>query len=156
MDIPGGLQILLAEIRAAFQQISDSGGLAPSNPPQAARQIVELVLQSLPNDAGDAAVWSSVLARTEAALQTGIQQAVNTVATWRNVPDVVVDNVAQSATLVMQALSEELPNPLWLRPEWVGLAPRLERFVRRRRAARRRLTDPDHWQGSLDDHEQTR
>jgi hypothetical protein len=172
LDIPGGLQILLAETRAAFQQINDFGASPRSpnqssilggagenpitNPVQTARQIVELVLQSLPNDAGDAAVWTSALVRTESALQVGLEQAVSTVSAWRNVPDVVVDGVVQSGTLVMQAFSEETPNPLWLRPEWVGLAPRLERFVRRRRAARRRLTDPDHWQGSLDDNEQPR
>jgi len=176
LDIPGGLQILLAETRAALQQIADFGGQSPipipipipspsfggagdnpaTNPVQTARQIAELLLQSLPDDAGDAAVWTAALVRSESALQAGLQQAVTTVSTWRNVADVVVDNVAQSATLVLQALSEEMPNPLWLRPEWVGLAPRLQRFARRRRAARRRLTDPDHWQGSLDDHEQPR
>jgi hypothetical protein len=172
LDIPGGLQILLAEIRAAFQQIAEFSGLprTPSASPgfgaagdnqatdavQTARQIVELLLQSLPDDAGDAAGWTSALMRSESALQAGLQQAVTTVSTWRGVADVVVDTVAQSGTLVIQALSEETPNPLWLRPEWVGLAPRLERFARRRRAARRRLTDPDHWQGSLDDHEQPR
>jgi hypothetical protein len=162
LDIPGGLQILLAETRAAFQQSAEFGALppspasSPSYPVQTARQIVELVLQTLPDDASDAAAWTSALMGTESALQAGLQQAVTTVSTWRNVPDVVIDGVAQSAALVVQALSEETPNPLWLRPEWVGLAPRLQRFVRRRRAARRRLTDPDHWQGSLDDNEQPR
>lgn len=172
LDIPGGLQILLAETRAAFQQITEFGGLPPAqnpspsfggagdnvaaNPVQTARQIVEWVLQSLPDDAGNASGWTSALVRTESALQAGLQQAVTTVSSWRDVPDTVVDSVAQSGALVLQALSEETPNPLWLRPEWVGLAPRLERFVRRRRAARRRLTDPDHWQGSLDEHEQPR
>lgn len=173
LDIAGGLQILLVETRAAFQQITGfalpaspglaaspgfgaAGGNLATNALQTARQIVDLLLQSLPEDVGDAAVWTSALVRTESALQSGLQQAVTTVSTWRDVPAVVVDTVAQSATLVMQALSEEMPNPLWLRPEWVGLAPRLQRFVRRRCAARRRLTDPDHWQGSLDDHEQSR
>jgi hypothetical protein len=160
LDIPGGLQILLAETRAAFQQIAEfelppTGSSDVASPLQAAHQVIEVVLQSLPDDAGDAATWMSALVRTESALQTGFQQAVIAVSSWRDVADVVVANVVQSTTLVMQALSEEIPNPLWLRPEWVGLAPRLERFARRRRASRRRLTDPDHWQG-MNDYEQSR
>jgi hypothetical protein len=168
LDVPGGLQILIAETRAAFQEIADFAAApgpqafgtavdpAPANSLQAARQIVELVLQSLPESIQDPAVWTMALLRAETALETGLQQSVGTVANWREVPDVVVDSVAQSSALVLQALSEEMPNPLLLRPEWVGLAPRLQRFSRRRRAARRRLTDPDHWQGSLDDEEQQR
>lgn len=168
LDVPGGLQILMAETRAAFQEIAEfvaapapqsfgtSVDAAPGNSTQAARQLVELLLQSLPENIEDPAVWTAALLRAESALEVGLQQSVSTVANWREVPDVVVDGVAQSAALVLQALSEEMPNPLWLRPEWVGLAPRLQRFSRRRRAARRRLTDPDHWQGSLDDDEQQR
>jgi hypothetical protein len=168
LDVPGGLQILLAETRAALQlilELADSpaapnfrGGsdATAADPALAARQIVELVLRALPEEAGDAEIWTSALLRVEAALAAGMQQSVSTVSNWRDVPQVVVDSVEQSAAFVLQALSEEMPNPLWLRPEWVGLAPRLERFWRRRRAARRRLTDPDHWQGSLDDFEQQR
>jgi hypothetical protein len=170
LDITGGLQIFVAETRAAFELTAESigspaaplepvGGIGDTMAPgsiQAAREIVEFVLQSLPTDAGDAAVWTAALVHTESALQLGLQQAVSTVATWRDVPDAVVDAVKQSGALVLQVLSDERPNPLWLRPEWVGLAPRLERFWRRRRAARRRLTDPDHWQGNLDDHDEQR
>jgi hypothetical protein len=168
LDVPGGLQILIAETRTAFQEIAEfvaafapqtlgtSVDAMPSNSLQAARQIVELVLQSLPENIENPDVWTTALLRAESALEAGLQQSVSTVANWREVPDVVVDSVAQSGALVLQALSEEMPNPLWLRPEWVGLAPRLQRFARRRRAARRRLTDPDHWQGSLDDEEQRR
>jgi hypothetical protein len=168
LDVPGGLQILIAETRAAFQEIAEfvtapapqtlgsSVDAAPGDSLQAARQIVELVLQSLPENIENPDVWTTALLRAESALEAGLQQSVSTVASWREVPDAVVDSVAQSGALVLQALSEEMPNPLWLRPEWVGLAPRLQRFSRRRRAARRRLTDPDHWQGSLDDEEQQR
>jgi hypothetical protein len=150
LDVPGGLQILIAETRAAFQEIADfaaapapqtlstSVDATPGNSSQAARQIVELVLQSLPENIENPDVWTTALLRAESALETGLQQSVSTVANWREVPDAVVDSVAQSGALVLQALSEEMPNPLWLRPEWVGLAPRLQRFARRRRAARRR------------------
>jgi hypothetical protein len=168
LDVPGGLQILIAETRAAFQEIAGfvavpapqpsgtSADAVPGSSLQTARQIVELVLQSLPENIENPDIWTTALLRAESALEAGLQQSVSTVANWREVPDVVVDSVAQSGALVLQALSEEMPNPLWLRPEWVGLAPRLQRFARRRRAARRRLTDPDHWQGSLDDEEQQR
>jgi hypothetical protein len=166
LDVPGGLQILMAETRAAFEEMAEfvaapapqgfgaSIDPAPGNSLQAARQIVELLLQSLPESIENPAVWTTALLRAESALEAGLQQSVSTVANWREVPDGVVDGVAQAASWVLQALSEETPNPLWLRPEWVGLAPRLQRFARRRRAARRRLTDPDHWQGSLDDEQQ--
>jgi hypothetical protein len=166
LDVTGGLQIFLAETRAAFELTAESIG-APAAPNldatasliaptqlQAARQVVEWVLQALPDDAGDAAAWSAALMRTESALQVGIQTAETTVSNWRGVPDNAVDALQQSAGLVLQVLGDDRPNPLWLRPEWVGLAPRLERFWRRRRAARRRLTDPDHWQGSLDDYDE--
>jgi hypothetical protein len=168
LDTSGGLQILLAEIRAAFEltaesigsaSAGDSGGAGDTtatSPTQAARQIVEWVLQSLPVDATDAAAWSAALFRTETALQAGLQQATTAVSSWRQVPEAVVDAVKQSGALVLLVLSDESPNPLWLRPEWVGLAPRLERFWRRRRAARRHLTDPDHWQWSLDDYDEPR
>jgi hypothetical protein len=168
LDVPAGLQILMAETRAAFQDIAEfvaapapqslgtSADAAPGNSLQAARQIVELVLQVLPENVENPAIWTAALLRAESALDAGLRQSVSTVASWREVPDVVVDSVAQAGALALQALSEEMPNPLWLRPEWVGLAPRLQRLSRRRRAARRRLTDPDHWQGSLDDEEQQR
>jgi hypothetical protein len=53
--------------------------------------------------------------------------------------------------LVVSVFGEEPQNPIWLRPEWAGLAPRFERFWRRRCLARRRLTDPDYSSGGFDD-----
>jgi len=49
--------------------------------------------------------------------------------------------------LVFLVLGDEPQNPLWRRPEWVGLAPQLQRFWRRRRLAHRRLMDPDYSSG---------
>jgi hypothetical protein len=158
LDISAGMQILLAEIRAAFDFPGDSaaGAAEPpfDSPVPAARVIVELVLQTFPENAGDVPAWTAALSRMETSLPSGIQRAVDTVVAWRDVPAAVIDAVKQSATLALSVLGDEPLNPLWLRPEWVGLAPRLERFRRRRRATRRRLTDPDHWQGSLDDNDQ--
>ena len=165
LDVGGGLQVMLAEIRSAFELIAESTGTeAMSNfaldesgtavgevPAHAARQIVEWVLQAMPEDAGDPVVWSAVLVRVETALQEGLQQAESALANWNEVPASVLDAVRQAGGLALQVLSDDRPNPLWLRPEWVGFESRLERFGRRRRAARRHLTDPDLWQWNLDD-----
>lgn len=165
LDVNGGLQVMLAEIRSAFEVIAesvgteamshvaldDSGKAGVEGPSQAARQIVEWVLQAMPEDASNPVIGSAVLVRVETALQAGLQQTESALANWNEVPASVLDAVQQAGSLALQVLSDERPNPLWLRPEWVGLEPRLERFWRRRRAARRHLTDPDLWRQNLDD-----
>jgi hypothetical protein len=170
LDVSGGLQVMLAEIRSAFELIAESIGTEAMShfsldetgktsvevPAQAARQIVDWVLQAMPEDAGNPAVWSAVLVRVETALQEGLQQTDSALANWREVPPSVLDAVKQAGGMALQVLSDERPNPLWLRPEWVGLGPRLERFWRRRRAARRHLTDPDLWQWNLDETDEQR
>jgi hypothetical protein len=164
------LQVMLAEVRSAFELIAESMGAVTSGstalaesgkaaiatPAQAARQIVDWVLQAIPEDASDPAVWTAAWVRVENSLQVGLQQADNVVSNWRDVPPPVIDAVRQSSALALQVLSDDKPNPLWLRPEWLGLEPRLARFARRRRAARRHLTDPDLWQWNLDDPDEQR
>jgi hypothetical protein len=149
LDIPGALQILLAEVRAELDLVLDAR--IASSPLQAARTLVEAFLTALPQDAGDAPVWTAALVGAEAGMRAGIERAIVIVAEWRNVPVSVVDAARDTRTLVFSALGEDPLNPLWLRPEWVGLAPTFRRFWRRRRNARRRLTDPDHRAGCLDD-----
>ena len=184
LDISGALQILLAEISAALDlQLSaaTTTGAIPSStamatittataaaavaattavnapsPDQTARQMAEMFLQALPEDASDAAAWTAALARADAAMQSGIEQAVGVVTQWRDVPAAAVDAVADARALFIAALGDEPQNPLWLRPEWVGLAPVFHRFRRRRRNARRRLTDPDYPAQSLDENEEFR
>jgi hypothetical protein len=80
----------------------------------------------------------------ETALQTGLASAITAVSAWRDVPAAVVDAAKETRALVFSVLADEPQNPLWLRPEWAELAPRLQRFWRRRRLARRRLMDPDY------------
>ena len=82
---------------------------------------------------------------------SGMERALAIVTQWRDVPAAAVDAVKETRLLFLSALSDDLPNPLWLRPEWLGLAPVLQRFRRRRRIARRRLTDPDYSTASSDD-----
>jgi hypothetical protein len=178
LDISGALQILLAEVRAALDlqlgtaitpgaipssvatatsaNTATGAGAIAQSPDQAARQMVEMFLQALPEDASDAPAWTAALVRADAAMQSSIEQAVGVVTQWRDVPAAAVDAVADTRALFISALGDDPQNPLWLRPEWVGLAPILQRFRRRRRNARRRLTDPDYSTQSLDESEEFR
>lgn len=158
LDIPAALQILLTEVRAALDLESGStgGSRALASPAQAAQDVVQMVLQSMPDDAPDVAAWTAALVRMEAALQAGLSNALNAVSAWRDVPQAVVDAAKESRALVFSVLGDEPQNPLWLRPEWVGMAPRLERFWRRRRLARRRLMDPDYSSGSAENSDEQR
>ena len=105
----------------------------------------------MPDESVGMPAWSAALARVETALQTGLDRGIDAVTVWRDVPPNVVDAAKEVRTLVFSTLGDEPQNPAWLRPEWAGLAPRFERFWRRRRKARRQLTDPDYSSGSLDD-----
>jgi hypothetical protein len=163
LDVPGALQILIAEVRAALdltlataagRSPIDQGAAIPQSPAQAARELVQMLLQALPDDMSDAAAWTATLARVEAAFQSSVERAVDAVSLWRAVPPPVVDAAKETRALAVSVLDEETPNPLWLRPEWAGLAPRVQRFWRRRRNARRRLTDPDYSPGTLDESEE--
>jgi hypothetical protein len=87
--------------------------------------------------------WVAASTRIELAFVSAIDRAVDAVAAWREVPHVVVDAAKETRALVVLQLSDEPFNPLWLRPEWLGLAPKIERYWRRRRLTRRGMTDPD-------------
>jgi hypothetical protein len=152
LDIAGALLILLAEVRAGFDLSAETlpQGAITQGPEQAAHELIDIFLQVLPEDASDAAAWTAALVRVDAAAQSSIERALSVVIGWRDVPPAAVDAVKESRALFFAALGDETPNPLGLRPEWVGLAPRIQRFRRRRRDARRRLTDPDYAPGSLE------
>ena len=162
LDIPAALQILLAEVRAAFElQAVAMGQDAGANelltsPPQAARALLQMVLSAMPDEDASPPAWSAVLVRVETALQTGLDRGIEAVTVWRDVPPIVVDASKEVRTLVLATLGDDPQNPAWLRPEWLGLAPKFERFWRRRRKARRPLTDPDYSRGSLDDDSEPR
>jgi hypothetical protein len=154
LDIAGALQILLAEVRAGLDLPLESS--IAQAPDQAACQIVALLVHALPEDAGNAPAWTAALVRVEAAIQSGFDRALTVVTQWRDVTPAVADSVEETRTQFFSALEGESPNPLWVRPEWMGLVPALNRFRRRRRNARRRLSDPDHSPASLDDSEDFR
>jgi hypothetical protein len=173
LDVPAALQILLAEVRAELDLTLDAaitqGSQGPitqgsqgaslqsaslQSPVQAARELVDMFLQELPEDAIDAPAWTAALAAVETAMQSSMERAIDLVAVWQDVPAAVVDAVKETRTLLFSALGDESQNPLWLRPEWMDLGARLQRFRRRRRNARRRLIDPDQAPGSLDESEE--
>jgi len=159
LDISGALQILLAEVRAVVPGAITSSATAGANaqsPVQAARELVEIFLQALPEDASDAPAWTAALVRADAAMQSSIEQAIGVVTQWREVPAAAVDAVREARALFASALGDDVENPLWLRPEWMGLAPMIHRFRRRRRNSRRRLTDPDLSPRNLDEREEFR
>jgi hypothetical protein len=159
LDISGALQILLAEVRAVVPSAITSSAAASAiaqSPVQAARELVEIFLQALPEDASDAQAWTAALVRADAAMQSSIERAIGVVTQWRDVPAAAVDAVREARALFASVLGEEVENPLWLRPEWMGLAPMIHRFRRRRRNSRRRLTDPDLSLRNLDENEEFR
>jgi hypothetical protein len=130
--------------------VSDAHILADS-PAQAAGAVLQVFLQAIPEDAPSLPAWTEAVAQTEAALQSGLEQGIVAVAAWRDVSPMVVDAAKETQALISSALGDDARNPAWLRPEWAGFAPRLQRFWRRRRLARRRLTDPDYPEGNVDD-----
>jgi hypothetical protein len=154
LDVPAALQILLAEVRAGLGLAADAAvAQGPVGPLQTARALVEMFLQALPDDASDPAAWTAALVHVETAMQSSIERAISVVSQWRDVPPPVPDAVKEAHVLYLSALGDDLQNPLWLRPEWMALSPLFRRFRRRRRNARRRLTDPDYAPGSLDESE---
>jgi hypothetical protein len=159
LDISGALQILLAEVRAVVPSAitsSATASMVAQSPVQAARELVEIFLQALPEDASDAPAWTVALVRADAAMQSSIERAFGVVTQWREVPAAAVDAVREARALFASVLGDEVENPLWLRPEWMGLAPMIHRFRRRRRNSRRRLTDPDLSPRNLDESEEFR
>jgi hypothetical protein len=158
LDISGALLILLAEVRAGFDLPADaiSQSALMQSPVQAARELANMFLQALPEDASNTPAFTAALVRVEAAAQASIERAVGVVTQWQDVPAAVVDAAKETRALFLSALGDDAQNPLWFRPEWVGLAPGFQRFRRRRRNARRRLIDPDHLPASLDEDEEFR
>jgi len=150
LDVPAALQILIAEVRAVFAEAGNasdfSGGAAAASidgAVPAARVIVEMVLQSLP-ETFEPNSWSAALPRSELALQAAVQRALDVVGAWRDATPEVLAATQESGALALRLITDEPPFPTWPPPEWLGLAPRLTRLWRRRRALRRRLVDPDY------------
>src|ERR1700733_14343356 len=86
LDVPAALQILLAEVRAAFelqalQMGGENSGANPETPVQAARALVDMAVQFLP-DEPNVPVWTAALVHMEASLQLGLERAIEAVSAW--------------------------------------------------------------------------
>ncbi len=136
----------LALLETLIEVVSEP---TPATTPQT---VVRLLLQAMPApDSHEPAAWLAAANQVEAALQVALDGAVSAVAAWRDVPAAVVEGARDVRDVVVAAVTDDPPNPAWVRPEWVGLAPAMQRYWRRRRVARRRLTDPDPRWHELDD-----
>lgn len=162
LDLAGALRILIAEVRAGLPLAGDApraggwleplllaaGGL-PEQPPAATvpQTLVQAFLQSLPAPGNlEPAAWLAAAMHAEGVMQAALDRGLAAVGAWRDVPAGVVDAVRETREVALAAITDDPRNPLWLRPEWSGLAPRIEWYARRRRRARRALSDPDpHW-----------
>ena len=141
LDAAAALQILIAEVRAGLDLPGDA--LAGASPARTAEVLIRLFLHALPADAGNPSIWIAESARVDRSIEAALDRAVDVVTGWRSVPQSVIDVAKETRALVASLLSDTPPSPLWFMPEWMGLAPAIERFWRRRRLARRGLTDPD-------------
>jgi hypothetical protein len=155
LDSGAAMQILLTEVQSALEAlpaltppVPDSppvpgSPLALLDPPQTARALVNAFLQALPQDDVSPQSWLTSLEHLQSAFQSAMDRAVQIVAAWRQVPPPVVEAAAEVRTEALSLISEETSLALLVRPEMSSLIRPVERFRRRRRAARRRLTDPD-------------
>jgi hypothetical protein len=165
LTLPAALQILLAEVRAAL--VAELPGLPfrplpshlqpnanpPLSPDHAAQRLVELYLQAVSVAAGsvdeepapEAREWLTQLARVDAASDAGFERALQVASGWRDVTPAVIASLQEARGIMLGALAtDEAIDPAWLmRPEWLRLAPRLDRFRRLRRKLRGFLLDPD-------------
>jgi len=150
LDPAAALQILAAEVRAHLGLPPDTGPLP--GPTQAAQALIRLLLdaadapppgEDLPVEAPVAATPPmSAVPPAEAAVLAGMDQALDVIGGWRGIERTSQEAAIATRALVIRLLSDVPPSPLWLRPEWSSLAPRIEKYWRRRRI-RRGLTDPD-------------
>jgi hypothetical protein len=143
LDTASALQILIAEVRAEFGMPNRAAATEAAFLPlpaaaPTARQLVELLLQAASADHGAAADPADA----EAAFRSALDRAVEVVSQWRDVPPSVIDAVRETRSQVNDQLSDDCSRALWMRPEWLQLAPAFAAF-RRRRRIRRGLTDPD-------------
>lgn len=175
LDLAGAMQILIAEVRAELPlpggmpalsgempgplPVAGSPGVPGSLPvagalgreplpaAEVSQILVRLFLQALPApETLEPAAWLAHVMDVELAVPAALDRAMEAVSGWRDVPSAVVEAAGETRDAVVAALTADPPNPLWLRPEWLGLAPRMERYWRRRKRARRWLSDPDlHW-----------
>jgi hypothetical protein len=180
LDVVGALLILIAEVRADLSlpgdvphiefaappalsppapvpvaQLVEAAGAASNAVPAAPQMLVQMLLQAVPPiQTQPPAEWLAAAMQVEAVLVGALDKGVNAVTAWHDVAPSVVEAAHEARAMFAAATSEDPPNLLWLRPEWLGLAPVMQRYWRRRRYARRVPSDPDYsgrgWEGLVE------
>ncbi len=169
LDLPGALQILIAEVNLALTE----AGLAPADasssetllrwaaaqPPLAlllsdagsaqsvqempARALVEIFLRTLPSADLPPQEWMVAVKKLSLTLAAGSATAIERIAAWQDMPAKLPAWLGQARELALALVAEDAASPpLLLRPEWLGLAAGLARFQRLRRRKRRLLLSP--------------
>jgi len=161
LDVSAALRILIAEVRQAVAAglpelllppapamatvpVSLLGAETAATPVAAAGSLLATFLAAVPAGEADAGAWMETVARLEQAFSAGYDRAAVIITAWRGVTPEVLASVHASQTLFVAALTSAREPDRPVRAEWLAIAPRLERFRRRRRALRRRREDPDH------------
>ena len=160
LDVSAALRILVAEVQLAVTAglpelllpSTPAPGTAPvppaplttATPGAAAGSLLATFLAAVPADEADAGAWMQAVARLEQAFLAGYERAATIVTAWSGVTPEVLASVHASQTLFVAALTSAREPDGLVRAEWLRVAPRLQRFRRRRRALQRRLEDPDH------------
>ena len=154
--------VLLAEAaltNATVRVIYTALGVPPVQlgPATAPFTVIQMMLQRLPAEESQRpAEWLNTATQVEGLVRTAMDKAVDAVTVWRDVPPAAVAVVIDARTLVLAALDENSPNPLWLMPEMMCILPRLQRYWRLRRRLRRSLDQEEAIRsGDREDAEQT-
>jgi hypothetical protein len=154
--------VLLAEAaltNATVRVIYTALGVPPVQlgPATAPFTVIQMMLQRLPAEESQRpAEWLNTATQVEGLVRTAMDKAVDAVTVWRDVPPTAVAVVIDARTLVLAALDENSPNPLWLMPEMMCILPRLQRYWRLRRRLRRSLDQEEAIRsGDREDAEQT-
>jgi hypothetical protein len=154
--------VLLAEAaltNATVRVIYTALGVPPVQlgPATAPFTVIQMMLQRLPAEESQRpAEWLNTATQVEGLVRTAMDKAVDAVTVWRDVPPTAVAVVIDARTLVLAALDEDSPNPLWLMPEMMCILPRMQRYWRLRRRLRRSLDQEEAIRsGDREDAEQT-
>ena len=133
----------------------EAAGVASNAVPPVPQTLVQMLVQAVPPIQSQPPVeWLAAAMQVEAVLVGALDKGVDAVTAWHDVSPSVIEAAHEARAVFAAATTDDPPNPLWLRPEWLGLAPVMQRYWRRRRYARRVLTDPDYsgrgWEGLAD------
>jgi hypothetical protein len=153
--LPAEVALMNASVRTIYTAL----GVPPVQlgPATAPFTVIQLMLQRLPAEESQRpAEWLNTATQVEGLVRTAMDKAVDAVTVWHDVPPNAVAVVVDARTVVLAALEEDSPNPLWLMPEMMCILPRMQRYWRLRRRLRRSL---DHEKairsGDREDAEQT-